>query len=129
LNDDFDNIGDIGGSHGATLPPLDLPLRRPYPMDGGHELGSDEAEPSDPDRFLEEVLEPQALQTYRDLLLDPDPKVRRQAASDVMEMRGKKGKVAPNLGGITFNLAPERAQKLIEGLAKVFQKPQEYIDV
>lgn len=121
--------GDFGGTDGATLPTLNLPLGGSYPMDGrlgGHD---DEALPEDADRYLKEVLEPSALQTYRDLLLDPDPKVRRQAASDIMEMRGMKGKVAPNLGGITFNLAPERAQRLIEGLSKVFQKPVEVIDV
>jgi len=120
-------IGDTGGSDGrVTLPPLDLPLRGSYPMDGGV---SGEPLPEETDRYLTEVLEPSALQTYRDLLCDPDPKVRRQAASDIMEMQGRKGKVQQNLGGITFNLAPERAQKLIEGLSKVFQRPSEVIDV
>lgn len=130
---------DMDGENGGLVDvsTLNLPLGRPHPLVGGGvnpPLGrptypADEATPEEATRYLEEVLEPAALQTYRDLLLDPDPKVRRQAASDVMEMRGMKGKVAPNLGGITFNLAPDRATKLIEGLSKVFQKPVEVVDV
>lgn len=138
MSDDFGLSGGTGDgdtkpypSGGLSLPPLHLPLRGSNPVGGGREEESEggEVAPTDTQNYLQHVLEPSALQTYRDLLLDPDPKVRRQAASDIMEMRGVKGKVGPNLGGITFNLAPDRAQKLLEGLSKVFTKPKDFIDV
>jgi hypothetical protein len=127
--------GESGGfDNGATYHADDLPVGGSHPLVGGRRpptmgLPPDEPLPVETDRYLKEVLEPSALQTYRDLLLDPDPKVRRQAASDIMEMQGRKGKVAPNLGGLTFQLAPERMDRLIGGLSKVFQKPKDVVDV
>lgn len=118
------------GDHGDTADAADnLPLGRPDQVAGrgvtvvgvgGDDDAFEAAPPAEPDRYLRETLDPLALATYHDLLLNPDPKVRRQAASDIVEMTGRKGRPGASLGGLHFNLAPDRATKLIEGLSKVF---------
>lgn len=89
-------------------------------------------DPSEGARYVAEVLDPLALSTYQTLLTDPDPKIRRAAASDVQELVGRKGKSGPSVGGITFNLTQEKMNGLVGGLAKVLtgrRAEQEVVDV
>ena len=108
---------------GGVVLPVDVVGRDP----GGR---LPEATPADGDRYVAEILDPLSLQTYQALLFDPDAKVRRQAAADVQELVGRKGKQGANVGGITLNLAPEKMKSLVGGLAKVLVgRKEDVIDV
>jgi hypothetical protein len=104
------------------------PLGGPLDVAGGAPPALPSA--SEGDRYIKEVLDPLSLSVYEGLLVDPDAKVRRQAAADVQELVGRKGKVGPNVGGITLNLAPEKMKSLVGGLAKVLVgRKEDVIDV
>ena len=62
-----------------------------------------------------------SIETYESLLLDPDPKIRRETAKDVFEILGTKSKGRES-GGHTTNIAlfpPEYMAKVASGLKKI----------